>query len=186
MDKNVSLYEDYFLSQSGAGGINVFSGPRYMRGRGLGSILGGLGRVLLPLLKRGGRVLLKEGLRTGTDIVGDVLDGQNFKSSLKKRGREGGERIVHRAMKRMRGEGIMAAPPGQSIKSRRSRKRKKKLDITRKRKAPKQRMMMMMKKKKKKKKKKTTGIKHRRSKVSTQKTKKRSAGKNKQFRDIFS
>ena len=180
MDKNTQLYEDYFLSQSGAGGINVFSGPRYMKGRGLGRILGGLGRVLLPLIKRGGRVLLQEGIRTGTDIAGDVIGGKNIASSFKKRGREAGERLVHRAVKRMRGDGLMPAPPGQPFQTRRKRRSTK-----RKRQVPKHR------KKKKKRKQKSTAIKRRKSNASNQKKRKHSAGRrkkktvDKKFRDIF-
>lgn len=176
MDKKIRLYEDYFLSQSGGGGINVFAGPRYMRGRGLGRILGGLGRALFPLLKRGGRVLLQEGLRTGTDIAGDVLEGKKLTSSLKKRGREAGERIVHRAVKRMRGDGLMAAPPGQPFKTRRKRRSTK-----RKRKVAKHR----------KRKQKTTTIKRRKSIALNHMKRKRSAGKSKKKvvrkhqRDIF-
>ena len=163
MDRNVQLYEDYFLSQSGAGSINVFSGPRYMRGRGFGRILGGLGRAILPLLKRGGRVLLREGLRTGTQIAGDVLEGKKFTSSLKKRGREAGDRMIQTVVKRMRGDGIMAAPPGQPFKKKRKRAKKKKT---------------------------ASVIKQRKSKVMKQKKKRRASGKKKKksakHQDIFS
>ena len=64
-----------------------FIGGRHIRGRGLGSLLGGTGRSLIPLLKSGGKALLK-GARTGMQVAQDVLSGQNVKSALTQAGRK--------------------------------------------------------------------------------------------------
>ena len=183
MDKNVQLYEDYFLSQSGAGSINVFSGPRYMRGKGFGRILGGLGRAILPLLKRGGRVLLKEGLRTGTQIASDVIGGQKFTSSLKKRGREAGDRMVQTVVKRMRGEGIMAAPPGQPFKLQRKKRSKKKSSNQTRRKTKKTKSRSAIKRRKPKVLKQT---KKRRASRKTKRKRSRKSNSSSKQKDIFS
>ena len=56
-----------------------------MRGRGLGSLLSGLVRSAVPLLKSGGKALLKEGAKTGMQLAQYVLSGQNLKSAAKQR-----------------------------------------------------------------------------------------------------
>ena len=58
------LYEDYYQTQVGHG-LPVFIGGKSTRGRGLGNLLGGLFRSVVPLLKSGGKALLKEGAKTG-------------------------------------------------------------------------------------------------------------------------
>lgn len=120
------LYEDYFCNQLG-NGIPVFVGS--YRGRGLGSILGGIGRAIFPLLKSGGKKLLREGVKTGASVVGDLLDGKNFKSSVRARGQQAGKRLISQ----------LVAPPGaparKRIKRAPSKKRRHKNKFTSKRKA---------------------------------------------------
>lgn len=101
-------YEDYYCSQAGHG-LPVFIGRRHMRGRGLGSLLGGIGRSLIPLLKSGGKALLKEGARTGMQVAQNVLAGQNIKSAMKQGARQGGKRLLHGAIGHVTG----SAPPGE-------------------------------------------------------------------------
>lgn len=128
---NSKAYEDYYCSQAGHG-LPVFIGGQ--RGRGLGSLLGGVGRSLLPLLKSGGKVLLKEGARTGMRMANDVLSGQNVKSVLRQRGKEASKRLLDRALHKLDGE----PPAKKRIKSRtspratqiRRRRRKKKTKRT--------------------------------------------------------
>jgi hypothetical protein len=78
------MYEDYYMSQSGQG-VPIFQGSRGQRGHGLGSILSGLFRSAVPLLKRGLSFFGKQALRTGAQIANDVVDGHSFKESAKKR-----------------------------------------------------------------------------------------------------
>ena len=122
---NPKVYEDYYCSQVGHG-LPVFIGGRNMRGRGLGSLLGSIGRSLIPMLKSSGKALLKEGARTGLRVAQDVLSGQNFKSSVSQRARQGGKRLFEQAVGHVTRK---AAPPGQPAKKRRiksasSRKRR--------------------------------------------------------------
>ena len=58
------LYEDYYRTQVGYG-LPVFTGGKSTRGRRTGNLLGGLFRSVVPLLKSGGKALLKEGAKTG-------------------------------------------------------------------------------------------------------------------------
>ena len=105
MSKNA--YEDYYLRQAGHG-MPVFVGGRYQRGRGLGNLLGGLARMVVPILKRGGKTLLKEGARTGMDILGDVASGGNIKASARRRVNQTATRLVKKARRTL----ARPAPPG--------------------------------------------------------------------------
>ena len=111
---NSKAYEDYYCTQAGHG-LPVFVGGRNMRGRGLGSLLGGLGRSLIPLLKSGGKALFKQGAQTGMQVVQDVLSGQNIKSAMKQRARQAGKRLFDQAIGQVTGR---AAPPGQPARKR--------------------------------------------------------------------
>ena len=55
---NGKLYEQYYCHQAGHG-LPVFVEGRNYRRRGLGSLLVGIGRAIVPLLKSGGKALLK-------------------------------------------------------------------------------------------------------------------------------
>ena len=83
-DANQGMYEDYYLRQSGSG-LPVFQGSRGQRGHGLGSMLSGLFRSAIPMLKRGLATFGKHALKTGLEIAGDVADGSSFKDSAKAR-----------------------------------------------------------------------------------------------------
>ena len=94
------LYEDYYVNQVGHG-LPVFvggggggGGGRRYRGHGFGSLLAGIGRAVVPLLKKGGKALLKEGARTGLRVAQDVMSGQRLGSALKQRARQSGKRLL--------------------------------------------------------------------------------------------
>ena len=91
------LYEDYYNNQVGHG-LPVFVGGRSYRGHGLGSLLAGIGRAVVPLLKRGGKALLKEGARTGLQVAQDVVSGQRIGSALQQRTGQAGKRLLDRAL----------------------------------------------------------------------------------------
>ena len=91
------LYEDYYSNQVGHG-LPVFVGGRSYRGHGLGSLLAGIGRAVVPLLKRGGKALLKEGARTGLQVAQDVVSGQRIGPALKQRTSQAGKHLLHRAL----------------------------------------------------------------------------------------
>ena len=53
--------------------------------------------MVVPVLKRGGKSILKETLRTGVDVLGDVVSGENLKTSAKRRLKQGGSRLLQQA-----------------------------------------------------------------------------------------
>jgi hypothetical protein len=88
------MYEDYYLKQSG-GQMPVFMGSRYQKGHGLGSILSGLFRRVLPFLKANVKNFATSALRTGVDVAEDVFDnGKKLSESLKERIPQGIKRTV--------------------------------------------------------------------------------------------
>ena len=89
-----ALYNDYFKNQVGHGM------PVYIGRGGLGNVLSGLFRSVVPLIKRGGRALLKEGVRTAVQVGSDVIDGKNIKTALKSRTAETGKRMLRDTIKK--------------------------------------------------------------------------------------
>ena len=83
-DTSRGMYEDYYMAQRGSG-VPVFQGSRGQRGHGLGSMLSGLFRSAVPILKRGLAAFGRHALRTGAQIANDVADGQNLGESAKRR-----------------------------------------------------------------------------------------------------
>ena len=83
-DASRSMYEDYYMQQSGSG-LPVFQGSRGQRGHGLGSMLSGLFRSAVPMIKRGLATFGKHALKTGLEIAGDVADGKSFRDSARER-----------------------------------------------------------------------------------------------------
>ena len=63
----------------------VFQGSRGQRGHGFGSVLSGLFRSAMPMLKRIG----KQALTTGAYIASDMLGGKKFDESARMRVRQG-------------------------------------------------------------------------------------------------
>lgn len=83
-DAQKSLYQDYYVNQAG-GELPVFQGSRGQRGHGFGSVLSGLFRSAMPMLKRIG----KQALTTGAHIASDMLGGKKFDESARMRVRQG-------------------------------------------------------------------------------------------------
>ena len=75
-DASRDMYEDYYANQSG-GAMPVFVGTKRQRGHGIGSMLSGLFRnVVLPFLKGNVGLLAGNVLKTGVQVLGDVVQGQ--------------------------------------------------------------------------------------------------------------
>lgn len=74
-------YLSYYSEQAGDG-ISHFSGLKYQKGHGIGSFFG---RLFKSLILPSAKYLGKKALKTGVDIGSDVLEGQSFKESAKKR-----------------------------------------------------------------------------------------------------
>lgn len=76
-DASRDHYRDYYVSQQqqrGGGDFPVFVGARYQRGHGIGSIISGLFRRALPILKSNVKNLGLSLLKKGAHVAGDVLD----------------------------------------------------------------------------------------------------------------
>ena len=69
-------------------------GNRFQRGHGIGNVLGGLARMVVPILKRSGRALLKEGVKAGVGVVKYVAGGESIKASARKRVKQTGSRLL--------------------------------------------------------------------------------------------
>lgn len=82
--ENRAEYENYYAHQAGTG-APFYQGARGMRGNGLGSVLSSLWRTIGPTVKRVGGQLL----RSGAGIAKDMLAGQSFADSARKRASEG-------------------------------------------------------------------------------------------------
>ena len=61
--------------------MSFFSGTPSQRGYGIGNIFASLGRLVLPLVKRGAKSIGKEVLKSGTNFVSDILEGKNLKQA---------------------------------------------------------------------------------------------------------
>jgi hypothetical protein len=109
----------YYTTQQTGGDIPYFY--RSQIGHG---IFGSIFRSVTPILKRAGLYLGKKLLKTGAKVATDIASGDNLKSSLRKRVREGGEEMRDDVVKKLQ-EGF-----GKSIKRRRRlRKRQIHRDI---------------------------------------------------------
>ena len=84
-DASRRMYLDHYAAQSGSG-LPMFYGYAGQRGHGLGSILAGFFRQVLPIINKGLGFFGKEAIRTGAKIASDVVErGENFGDSTKKR-----------------------------------------------------------------------------------------------------
>lgn len=90
-------YQQYYANQAGSGIGAIYRGAPYQRGHGIGSFLGGIFRSILPLFKTGARVVGKEALRTGSNILGDLVENRSAKESFRDRLQEAGVNLKRKA-----------------------------------------------------------------------------------------
>ena len=102
--------------QSGRG-LGSYSGNRFQRGYGLGSMFRSMLQSLLPVAKNIG----KQALRAGAEVTGDYLQGDNIKSSIRKRARQGTRRLLTKGAKaildKQTGDGLAVRPRKSTAKS---------------------------------------------------------------------
>lgn len=103
------LYRDYY-NQKGGGQtpipIPVYRGQAYQKGYGIGSVIGGLFKSFLPVLKNtalpilkcGAKSLGKTALKTGFDILSDGIEGRNLKTSAAKNLSRAGSSLLTNAL----------------------------------------------------------------------------------------
>ena len=99
-------YDDYYAQQVG-GALPYFAGARVQRGHGFGSLFGGLLRSVAPLIKRGALALGNRALKTGAQIAGDILSGENIRTAAKRRTKTAGRDLL---------QSLLATPPGKRMK----------------------------------------------------------------------
>ncbi|KAK4885780.1 hypothetical protein RN001_002051 [Aquatica leii] len=90
-------YQQYYINQAGSGIGVIYRGAPYQRGHGIGSWLGGIFRSILPLFKSGVKAVGKEALRTGSNILGDIVENRPIKESFQDRMREAGQSLKRKA-----------------------------------------------------------------------------------------
>ena len=76
----------------------------------------GLLRTVAPLIKRGALALGNRALKTGTQIAGDVLSGQNIRTAAKRRVKIAGNELL---------QSLLVTPPGKRVKRAAPKKRTK-------------------------------------------------------------
>lgn len=87
-------YNTYYNLQAG-GNLPYFSGSTIQTGHGIGSMLAKVFKgTVLPIMKRGAKVVGKELLNTGLTVASDVMNGENFKSSAKKNLMNSGKNLL--------------------------------------------------------------------------------------------
>ena len=126
-DASRDLYETYYLNQSGSG-LPIFVGYRGQKGYGLGSMLGGLVRKAMPVLQRGLKSFGKQALKTGLEIVNDVVEGQSPKEAAKRRLGQGIKQGVKRGIKHVAREARVSPQFGRGRRRKRSRAKKHKVN----------------------------------------------------------
>ncbi len=129
------MYEDYYKGQLG-NGFPVYHGAAGQRGHGLGSILSGLFRSAMPMIKRGLAFFGKQALKTGLEVANDVAEGQSFGNAARRRVPEGINRAISAAgftnqsgsgrKRRARSASTVRRKKGKRAKSKKSKKRGKK------------------------------------------------------------
>lgn len=90
-------YSQYYTNQCGHG-LPVFRGSRYQRGHGIGNLLAGAFRSVLPKLIPAAKSVGKTVLKQGMEVASDVLNGRSLKESAKHRARRGGMELLDTVM----------------------------------------------------------------------------------------
>jgi hypothetical protein len=106
----MNRYTRYYINQSGGGEIGpVYKASfRVQRGHGIGSFFKGLFRFVKPLLYSGVKAVGKEALKTGSNILTDLLNkvpDQQVGQILKSRFDEAKDNLEHK-IKKMTGSGL--------------------------------------------------------------------------------
>lgn len=119
----VNAYTTYYLNQSGGGLIgNIYKSPYLgiQRGRGLGSIFGGLLRFLKPIFKSGLSAVKDQAIKTGINVLQDIgTTSKPIKNILYDRGLEARDNLKDKAMRKIKntikGKGINSGKPKKKI-----------------------------------------------------------------------
>lgn len=86
--ESYDAYTEYYLNQAGSGFSNIYAAPVYQKGYGIGSFLGGLFRTVYPILKKSASAVGSELLKSGSNIISDIVSSQDPRTAIKNRGKE--------------------------------------------------------------------------------------------------
>lgn len=104
MDSEVDkYYKFYALQASGGGSYAHFEPLRRQRGRGLGDLLAGLFRRVLPYISGGLKSIGGEVLETTAGLIKDHLKGRDMAASLEERVGSAGSRLGEQAATALKG-----------------------------------------------------------------------------------
>ncbi len=93
-------WDDFFESQRGGN----FVGYRFQRGGlAFGSLISGVFKKLLPVLKSAGKSLGKEALKTGMNVASDILQGNNVADSFETRGKQAAAHLLKKGNRALTG-----------------------------------------------------------------------------------
>ena len=95
-------YASYYVKSQYGKGLNpAYGGAPRQKGHGLGSLLGGLLRGAVPLLRSIGPKVAKVAgsalLSTGAGVLADMIAGKKLGTSVKARAKAGGRQLLHSA-----------------------------------------------------------------------------------------
>ena len=104
---NDKVWQQYYQEQARQVGHGLFGyqGTQFQRGNGLGSFFGRLFRAILPVAKTVGKSALKQAVNFGSNVVGDLVEGQPVKQSLKKRGLQATQNLLNKADQKLNQSG---------------------------------------------------------------------------------
>lgn len=93
-----TLWVEFFASQTGGNG---FVGDPFQRGGfALGGLFKGLARMVLPVIKKAGKAVGKQALKTGVAVAQDALAGRNVGEAFEEHGRTAAAKLLNKAVSR--------------------------------------------------------------------------------------
>ena len=108
---NDKVWQQYYQEQARQVGHGLFGyqGTQFQRGNGLGSFFGRLFRAILPVAKSVGKSALKsvakQAVNFGSNVIGDLSDGQHINQSLKKRSLQATQNLLKEADQKLNQSG---------------------------------------------------------------------------------
>lgn len=128
MAPHADLSTYYMLQARGIEEGGIYKTGRIQKGEGLGSFLGALFRRVVPLFTSGAKVVGKQALSTGVEILKDALQGRAIKESVRERVTQAGTNLSEKAANKLQsmvGNGIRKRKRRTKVQSGPRRKRRK-------------------------------------------------------------
>ena len=97
---DAKAYENCYLSEVGHG-MPYFAGARVQQGYGLGNLFSFITKIVLPLVKKGAKILGKQVLQSCVEFASDVLQGKNVKQTAIDQAKAAGSNLLQVAQQRV-------------------------------------------------------------------------------------